>query len=213
MKYLSGKKFIIFDFDGVLVNTSKFHSLAFEEVFKEFDIKNFSYVEFAGMKTEDVIFKVLENEKVRADQKLIERLSLKKRSLARSLIQKYLSLENSLEETLKTLSEDFILAIGSSASRKNLDCFFSKIDRNIFKAVFTGDDIKNSKPNPEVFLEVLRELGANKKESIIIEDSLAGVYAGNRAGVDVIGVTSSLSKEKLIKIGAKCTIEKVIDLL
>jgi len=80
--------------------------------------------------------------------------------------------------------------------------------------VVGGDEVKDSKPNPEIFLKALERLGTGKKETLVLEDSLNGVKAAHNAGIPVIMipdlfVPNAEAKEKAVEI--KDILNEVID--
>lgn len=78
--------------------------------------------------------------------------------------------------------QGILLAICSSSPMKDIDRFINELQLNEYiDYKITGDDLKESKPNPEIYLTALNKLGLNKEEVIIYEDSYSGILAGNNA--------------------------------
>ena len=89
------------------------------------------------------------------------------------------------------------LILASSASMTNINRIFKKFDLDkFFKAKISGADLKESKPNPEIFIKAAKLSGFNKSECIVIEDSTNGVIASKSAGIYCIGFNSPNSKNQ-----------------
>ena len=93
------------------------------------------------------------------------------------------------------------VGVATSGERKKLEFTFkeAKFKFSDFDAVLTKDDVEYTKPHPEVYLRILKELALKPKECVVIEDSIAGVTAAKKAGVWCVAVTNSFPREKLTK--------------
>ena len=112
------------------------------------------------------------------------------------------------------MSKDYKLALASSSSKKNVNLFLDKSKtKKFFDVVLSGDDVKNAKPDPEIYLTVLKSLKYKDQEVYIIEDSKNGILAGIKAKIKVIGITSSLSSEKLKKLGVTKIIDNIDEII
>jgi beta-phosphoglucomutase-like phosphatase (HAD superfamily) len=79
----------------------------------------------------------------------------------------------------------------------NIDRIFQKFNLNkYFKSKISGADLKESKPNPEIFLKAAKLTGYNKEECIVIEDSTNGIKAAKSAGIYCVGYNSFNSKNQ-----------------
>ena len=86
------------------------------------------------------------------------------------------------------------LVLASSASMLTINKVFEKFDLDkFFVAKISGADLKQSKPNPEIFLKAAKISGHNKKDCIVIEDSTNGIIAANSAGIFCVGYKSKNS--------------------
>lgn len=101
------------------------------------------------------------------------------------------------EKLLKLLKEaGYTLVIATTTKRGNMDIYRTK-NKNIlekaplddyFSLIYTREDVKEIKPNPEIYHRIMGELGVTPEECLIFEDSLIGVEAGNNAGIQVAAV-------------------------
>ncbi|HRW64005.1 MAG TPA: HAD-IA family hydrolase, partial [Bacteroidales bacterium] len=121
-----------------------------------------------------------------------EKLATKKNNWYRELILKMTpgDLLPGAKEFLQELkSEGYKIAIGSSS--KNAATILERIGYlDYFDAIVDGNKIKNSKPDPEVFLKAAAELGIKPENCVVFEDAQAGIEAAIRAGMKTIGVGS-----------------------
>lgn len=94
-------------------------------------------------------------------------------------------------------NNNLTLVLASSASMTNINRIFKKFDLDkYFKAKISGADLKESKPNPEIFIRAANLSGFNKNECLVIEDSTNGVIAAKSAGIYCVGFNSANSKNQ-----------------
>ncbi len=185
-------KAVIFDLDGVIVTTDNCHYLAWKKMADEegiyFDREiNERLRGVSRMESLDIILE--RAEKTYSDDEKVG-LATRKNGYYVEFI-KELTAEAILpgvEETLKSLKADGVkIAIGSSS--KNTPLILKQIGLdNAFDAVSDGNNITNSKPDPEVFLKAAEMLGMTPAECMIVEDADAGIIAGQRAGMKTLAV-------------------------
>ena len=100
---------------------------------------------------------------------------------------------------IKKLS-DYKLALASSSPRELIDIFLDKSQlHDIFDFVISGEEVKNSKPNPEIFLKCSQYFNIKPEECLVIEDSVTGVQAAKSANMKCIAIVTSHKKEELSK--------------
>lgn len=184
---LNKKKSIIFDMDGVIIDTEPFHFRAHKTAMEAhgFELSEEVYNKKIRSKGRKIGYNaVLGN----IDEELFNSISNMKDKLYRELISKEDVFHDDAISLLNYLyKSDLTLAIGTASHDgryivKHLD--ISKY----FLVVITGKDVKNNKPNPEIYLKCIDELKRVSEEVIVIEDSEAGVEAALAAGVEVIYV-------------------------
>lgn len=202
------KEAIIFDFDGTLVNSIHFHFRIHRKVFKEIGVdltKEYFETECNGTEPTEFYKKILR--KFLKSEDLFEKVWSKQKKY-----KMYSGLENikifdGVKTLLKKLKNDgFRMCIASSSSTNYVKKILkgSGIE-NYFEFIVGSEHFEHSKPNPAIFLEARRKLGIPKSKCIVIEDSINGVVAAKRAGIDVI---SLLTSEKLEDIPSYAVISK-----
>lgn len=183
-------KGIIFDLDGVLLSTDEFHYLAWKKLADKLNIpfdkeKNNRLRGVSRMASLEI---VLEGYSFTEEQKIAfaEEKNNTYRNLLATLTPDIVSAD--VRNTLKKLKErGYKLAIGSSS--KNTKFILEKVELiNEFDAIADGNDIKNSKPDPEVFLKAAEKLGLSPKDCLVVEDAEAGIDAGNNGGFTTVGI-------------------------
>ena len=210
-------KNIIFDFDGVLVDSEKLVGRAFAQYLVDRNIP-FSEEEFAlyaGKKTIHIIQELsvkfnIENQKNFFDDIM---------KIALDIFVNELTPVPGAENFLKNSNCNFF--IGSNSMKERILIGLKKVNfESYFKEdkIFSFDMVSNPKPEPDVYLKVIETYKLNKDETIIIEDSAVGVTAGVKAGVKVIGFTAGghwfphRSQQELLDAGADLIIDNYIDL-
>ena len=182
-------KNIIFDFDGVLVDSEILVAKAFVKYMKNFGIEldEKEFANFAGKKTVQVIdilsqkYSIKDQQKFSTDIKDIS-LNIYKNELT--------TVEGAYEFVSKTKLN---LYIGSNSVKDRIIDGLQTVELNKYfkpEQVYSFDLVEKPKPSPDVYLKAIKDNNLNKKHTIIIEDSMVGVKAGVSAGVKVIGLTA-----------------------
>ncbi|MDC1456941.1 HAD family phosphatase [Flavobacteriaceae bacterium] len=192
-------KAVIFDMDGVIVNSEPLHHLAYKKMFEEFklDVSNSLYESFTGQSTYSICEQLCEIFDLKVDA---NSLVLSKRKHFKIIFENDSSFE--MIDGAMNLIKDYFennltLVLASSASMTNIERIFKKFDLNkFFKAKISGADLKESKPNPEIFIKVAQLAGFKKEECIVIEDSTSGIAAAKSAQIYCVGYDSLNSKNQ-----------------
>jgi HAD superfamily hydrolase (TIGR01509 family) len=190
---------VIFDMDGVIVDTEPVHNYAYYQHFKELEIEVSSemYASFTGNSTKNVFQKIKDHFGIEND---IDSLVQKKRSLFNDAFdtKEDLFLLEGVEELIKQLHQNGIqLILASSSSKLTINRVFNRFKlRSYFSHIVSGEDFPQSKPNPDIFLEAVRLSQSKKENCIIIEDSTNGIKAAHAAGVFCVGYRSVNTKKQ-----------------
>ncbi len=192
-------KTVIFDMDGVIVDTEPVHHFAYQQHFKELSItvSDEVYSTFTGNSTRNVFQKVKELYQLEHE---VEDLILRKRYLFNDAFDSKpdLYLIDGVEDLIKDLfANGFQLIVASSASKSTINRVFTRFDlHQYFSHIVSGEDFPKSKPHPAIF-EHAASLSIHPKENcIIIEDSTNGIIAAKGAGIFCIGYNSENSKNQ-----------------
>ncbi len=202
----------IFDWDGVVVDSSSHHEESWERLAKEtgFTLPDGHFKKGFGMKNEFIIPNLL-NWSSRLEE--IQELSLRKEALYREILIEWgIRALPGVAECLGELSKRRIpCAIGSSTHRLNIDTILSVIGlENYFAAIVTAEDVSRGKPDPEVFLAAAGRIGVAPNRCVVFEDALVGIEAAHRGGMKVVAVATTNPIEKLM--GADLAVHRLDEL-
>ncbi|MFV8326535.1 HAD family hydrolase [Flavobacterium sp. ZS1P14] len=190
---------VIFDMDGVIVDTEPVHRYAY---FKQFDELNIAvteelYTSFTGNSTRNIFQKLKEKFNLEQD---VEDLILRKRSIFNDAFDNKEDLEllEGVEKLIKELHENGIqLILASSASKVTIERVFRRFKlHGYFTHVVSGEDFPKSKPHPAIFEHAASLSVAPKENCIVIEDSTNGIKASKAAGIFCVGYNSVHSKDQ-----------------
>ena len=190
---------VIWDMDGVIVDSELSHFISWREVFRKenIQISEDKLRETFGMTSPQVVREILGQD---VSQEHAQEISREKEKIFRSLIKEEAEFLPSVEEWLQKFKESGILqALASSGSQKNIDSVLNALDaRRFFEKVVSGMGMP-SKPAPDVFLLAAEKLGVVPGNCLVIEDSIAGVSAAKSAGMKCLAVTTTNTAGKLGK--------------
>jgi beta-phosphoglucomutase len=193
-------KNILFDMDGVLINSMEYHIQAWKIAFKKFNIETTEekIMSLAGMTSIETI-KIICNEKnLSCNANLIKQIKDEKGVQLDKIfhVEPYPGVIQDLKNLKKS---GFTLALVSGCRKFEVDKTVKEFFSNIFDLIITGEDVKFGKPNPEPYNTVIKKLNLNKSETVIIEDALSGIESANSANIDVLALTTSFPKKELSK--------------
>lgn len=187
---------VIFDFDGVIVDTETRKFLDLQKLLKKYGrvLNKRDKKSMIGKKT--AFF--LKERYPQLNSKEIRQINNTRKRLQYRAIEKY-RLIPGLQRVMKFLRSKKITLVIATGSEKN---FVEKILkkhhlRDFFNVVVTEEDCKASKPKPDIFLLTLKKLGLPANKVVIIEDAPAGIEAAKKAQCKVFGLATYLPKKKL----------------
>jgi len=174
---MGGRKGVIFDLDGVLIDTGQFHRQSWYDLAREedFQMSDELFYSTFGMQNYQIIPLLVRRDLTAED---IERMSEWKENRYRELISGKLTLQEGARELIDELkSNGFLLAIGTSAPQANLAFMLEHtgVD-DCFDAYVTGEEVSNSKPAPDTFLKAAEKLLLAPGRCLVVEDAVQGVH-------------------------------------
>ena len=182
-------KNIIFDFDGVLVDSEILVAKAFAKYMQNFgiDIDEKEFASFAGKKTVQVIDILSKKYSIKDQEKFFRDIM----EIASNIYKKELTTVKGAYDFVSNLK--FNMFIGSNSMKERIIDGLQRVKLDKYfkpEQVYSFDLVDNPKPDPDVYLKALEDNNLIKTETIIIEDSAVGVMAGVAADVKVIGLTA-----------------------
>lgn len=186
-------KGVIFDWDGVVIDSSAQHERSWEILAQEISkpLPEGHFKLGFGKKNQVIIPEILQ---WASDAEEVQQLADRKEEIYRELVKESgVHILPGARELLAALREEGIpAAVGSSTPRGNLNAIFAATGLDeYFQAVLCGDDVTNGKPAPDVFLLAAEKLELPARDCLVIEDAHAGIEAAQRAGMRVLAVATT----------------------
>lgn len=189
-------KLIISDLDGVLLDLKEIHyealNRALMTISEEFIISPNEHVKiFDGLSTKKKLH-LLEKLKGLPPDKF-DQINELKQKFTIDLINNFQKINHNIINVIKQLkSEGYLFYVASNAIRATVDLGLSKLGIiDLVDKIYSNQDVKNSKPNPEIYLSCMIHAGVDPSQTLIIEDSKHGREAAIRSGANVCGVDNS----------------------
>ena len=201
---------IIFDCDGVLVDSEPLHLSAFQKILSEEGItltQEEYFQKYLAMDDKTCFETVFKAHGRTHDKRILKDLILRKMEGYRQLYAQGLILYPGVVEFVRKAQGSYRLAIASGAFRGEVKAALDVAGlRSAFPVIVSAQDVRNGKPHPESFLLALHQINERSpmpsppilpEECLVIEDSVHGVEAAHAAGMRCLAVTNSYPKEKL----------------
>jgi len=189
---------VIWDMDGVIVNTAKYHFKSWKYAFSKQSI-DFIEKDFTGLfgqRNDAIIRTVLKREVIPEE---IENIAGEKEEYFRSIVRGNVISLPGVIDLIKALNKHGTkMAIASSAPLENIQLLLGSLGIiDCFQQLVPGKEVSESKPSPLLFLLAAKRLGVSPAHCIVFEDAIAGVAAAKNAGMLCVAVTTTNSREKL----------------
>lgn len=192
------RKAVIWDLDGVIVDTIPYHLEAWRQLFYKrgkLDFAKEGFREIFGQRNDDTLKKVFGG---KISPKEIATLSEEKEEYFRLNIKKgnIKPMAGALELLSSLREEGFCQALVSSAPRRNIELLLSSLEINkYFEAIIASEDVSRGKPDPEGFLLAATKINVEEGRCVVIEDTVPGVRAAKRAGMRCLAITGTYERE------------------
>ena len=194
MKFLDNNiEAVIFDMDGVLIDSYPMHKEALEIVAAEYGFKVteddfisiFGKTSFEGMRS-------LQHSKNWDDEKILEFCNKQDMMFRKIFKKKPALIKGAIEFAEKLFSLGIPVVIGTSAPKGNVEIFLDSANvRHLFKNFISCDDVSKGKPDPEIFLRCAELTNKQPENCLIFEDSLMGIEAGKVARAFVVALSTT----------------------
>ena len=189
---------VIFDVDGVLVDSYQAHFKSFQTTFEELGTQ-FTEQQFRntfGRTTRDIVAELHDGQLT--DEELL-RFDDRKEALFREIVRQDFPAVDGASALIESLAEaGFMLAVGSSGPPANVQLTLESLAcGHLFGTRITGGDVSRGKPDPQVFLLAAERLGVPSHQCAVVEDASVGVEAANRAEMVSIGLTGTATRAQL----------------
>jgi len=203
---------VIFDWDGTLADTKSVIVVSFQKVLKEIGCKvSDKFLEKQiGIGARKMFKNILKNSDMPFDHKIIDSLVEKKNAFQINLTNR-IRLFNGVKDLLDFLQSKVKIALATMSNRKVINKLLKeKGIRKYFDVVISADEVKEPKPNPEIFLKCARILKCHSKKCVVVEDSIFGTIAAKKANMKCIAISSGAYSIEELKKGDPDLIVKSI---
>ncbi len=209
---------VIFDCDGVLVDSEKLSCSALNVVFeKHFQIDIGSdYSQVLGKSLKDGFKYYIETYKLTIPSSLqLSDLYLEKERAYLDLARNNLQAFSGVKELLNFLqNKSYKVAVASSGmlEKINFNLHQGKLE-TYFSIISSADEVQQGKPEPDLFLLSAKKMNLNPENCVVIEDSVSGIKAAKAANMYAVGVTNSFDEKDLLAAGADKIVTRIDELL
>jgi HAD superfamily hydrolase (TIGR01509 family) len=177
---------LIFDLDGVLVNTIPSHARAYDDLWRKLGIEGPPYERITGRKTSEVVAEVTAGMKP-SESQIREWVGFKQDRARRRILTE----EIVYSDSLALAREGVKLALGTGASRETTDIVMRRLGLiGFFSIVVTAEDVTEGKPSPECYQNIIARAAISPRKTLIIEDSSSGLAAALAAEAYAASVRS-----------------------
>lgn len=212
---------VIFDMDGVICHTNPHHVVAFEAFFDKYQIPytQEEFEEHMYGKHNGYIMTHFFKRSVAGEE--LAKLEFEKEAMFREIYKdKVETIPHYLKFLEELKSRGFKTAVATSAPRANLDLIITTLQiKDKMDSLLSSEDVTHHKPDPEVYLKSAERVGVSAADCVVFEDSFSGASAAINAGMKVVGVLSTHTKEQLppcdfyINDYSEINVEKILALL
>lgn len=185
-------KAVIYDMDGLMINSEPVHIIAWNKFLSEYnhsmnELPQELRSNFIGMRLVEVVKEVVSAFKLDVDPEMFQ---IKRDEIFLKLMREKTESMPGLFESLKLFKENnFKIALTSSGTTEYINLILKKLDiQNYFNVIVSGNDVKTGKPDPEPYLVTTKKLELNTKECLVLEDAKNGIESAKAAGCKCIAI-------------------------
>ncbi|AJR03916.1 HAD family hydrolase [Siansivirga zeaxanthinifaciens] len=190
---------VIFDMDGVIIESEPLHYKAYHKMFEDVNIEVSAefYESLTGKSTLNVCKQICDAFNLSESPETLVSIKRKHYDDIFENDKTFDLIEGVLDVIKNYHDNELTLILASSASMPSIERIFKRFDLNkYFKAKLSGAELKASKPHPEIFIKAAEASGFKTEECIVIEDSTNGIIAAKSAGIFCVGYDSFHSKNQ-----------------
>lgn len=207
---------VIFDFDGVIIDSEALHHKMFNKIFEPYNIE-ISWEDYQGLyigyNDENTIRTVFKKNRKRLNKKIIQKLiKTKAKVFEKAILNKEAKIFPGAVELIKSIPFHVRLGLCTGALQSDINPVLTGLKiKNVFKSIVTAEDTKKSKPYPDPYNLVIEQLGIKDPSTIVaIEDTPSGILSAKSAGMKVLAVTNTFESRYLFDADAITdTLERV----
>jgi beta-phosphoglucomutase len=202
---------VLFDLDGVIVDTLHYHYLAWKHMFARYggDVSEQTVLLHEGRSSREIMPVLMKEAGVVIPENLQDRFIEEKRAYYRSIV-KVRQYPGALETIDVLRRRGFKVALVTACARENMQHSLDAAAQAHFDFIITGDEVPRAKPFPDPFLRAADHLGLAPSECAVVENAPLGIEAARKAGMYCVAIETTLGKDYLA--GADCVLESIAQL-
>ena len=204
-------KGVLFDLDGVIVDTLHYHYLAWKNMFEKRGgiVSKHTVLLHEGRSSREILPILMEETGVSIPEEERDRFIEDKREYYRTIVQ--VGYHAKAFEVIDKLRErGFKVALVTACALKNMQHSLDEEQQTHFDFIITGDEVPRAKPFPDPYLTAARQLGLKPEECAVVENAPLGIESAKNAGMYCIAIETTLGKGYLN--AADCILQDIIDL-
>jgi len=197
-KIKSGTRAVIFDMDGVIVDSMPYHFIAWYEALRPWGVRVSSFEVYSkeGERWDKTLKSLLLRAKIRPTRKILEEIFTYRQKVFRRYFKRFI-FQGAEELTRDLHKKGYLLGLVTGTPDKEIQRILPLHLKKMFHSIVAGNEVKKGKPHPEPYLRAAMSLGVLPCECAVIENAPYGIESAKRAGMFCIAVTTSLPKEYL----------------
>lgn len=192
----SAKRALIFDFDGLILDTETTEVEIWNDFYAQVGLTFTmdAYINAIGSNSPEDFHPAILLADREGEERSFEQIRQDFRKIAYLRCEQLEAMDGVVDLIKNAKTKGYFLAVGSSASYSWVQTHLSRLGLlDKFDVIVTFDDVENSKPAPDIFLKVLEKLGVSAENALVFEDSQNGVLAAHRAGIRAIAVPNPIT--------------------
>ncbi len=202
---------VLFDLDGVIVDTLHYHYLAWKHMFAKLGgtVSEHSVLLHEGRSSREILPILMQETGIVIPEKRQEEFIEEKRAYYRSIVQ--VGHYPGAFEVIDALRErGYKVALVTACALKNMQHSLDGSQQAHFDFIITGDEVSRAKPFADSYLTAARQLGVKPEECLVVENAPLGIEAAKNAGMYCVAIETTLGKEYLTS--ADCILQSIRDL-
>ena len=203
---------VLFDLDGVIVDTLHYHYLAWKHMFEKLggNVSEHTVLLHEGRNSREILPILMQEAGVSIPEDRQSAFIEEKRAYYRSIVrvQEY---PGAFEVIDRLKSRKFKVALVTACALKNMQHSLDSSRQAHFDFIITGDEVARAKPFPDPYLTAARQIGAIPTECLVVENAPLGIEAAKNAGMYCVAIETTLGREYLSR--ADCILPNIRDLL